>query len=99
MQDKGVGPYSVMVMGTTNRRGALDRAALRRLPRQIHIGLPDIRGRADILHCILKNENMESDVDLQAVARATPGMCGSDLQVSSLLSCPLVICLTMYTLP
>lgn len=76
----------VLVIGATNRPHALDQAILRRMPRQIEVGLPSAAGRLKILRVLLKGENVAAEgsgpmqCDLQAVADATAQYSGSDLK-------------------
>jgi hypothetical protein len=70
----------VLVIGATNRPWSVDPAVLRRMPRQILVGLPDAKSRADILRVQLRRERIEPTLDLIAVAEATEGFSGSDLK-------------------
>ena len=72
----------VVVMAATNRADILDPALLRpgRFDRQGYVGLPDIRGREDILKIHVKNKPLAEDVDLKTVARGTSGFTGADLE-------------------
>lgn len=72
----------VIVMAATNRADILDPALLRpgRFDRQIYVGLPDIRGREDILKIHAKNKPLSDDVKLSDVAKATSGFTGADLE-------------------
>ena len=72
----------VVVMAATNRADILDPALLRpgRFDRQVYVGLPDIRGREDILKIHTKNKPLAEDVDLKQVARGTAGFSGADLE-------------------
>jgi len=72
----------VVVMAATNRADILDNALLRpgRFDRQVYIGLPDIRGREDILKIHTKNKPLAEDVDLAQLARGTTGFSGADLE-------------------
>ena len=72
----------VVVMAATNRADILDPALLRpgRFDRQVYVGLPDIRGREDILKLHVKNKPLAEDVDLKTVARGTSGFTGADLE-------------------
>ncbi len=71
----------VIVLAATNRPDILDPALLRpgRFDRQIHVGIPDVKGRQEILAVHAKNKRLAEDVDLQKVARVTPGFTGADL--------------------
>ncbi|MBQ7731073.1 MAG: ATP-dependent zinc metalloprotease FtsH [Lentisphaeria bacterium] len=71
----------VIVIAATNRVDVLDPALLRpgRFDRQIVIDLPDIVGRRKILAVHAKNIKLAKDVDLDAVAKSTPGFSGADL--------------------
>ena len=72
----------VIVMAATNRSDILDNALLRpgRFDRQIYVGLPDIRGREAILRVHSRGKLLADDVDLESVARGTPGFTGADLE-------------------
>ena len=71
----------VIVLAATNRPDILDPALLRpgRFDRQIRVGLPDSRGREQILKVHAKNKRLGDDVDLKVVAMATSGFSGADL--------------------
>ena len=71
----------VIVIGATNRVDVLDPALLRpgRFDRQIHVGLPDIRGREAILDVHARNVRLSPGVDLAVIAKGTPGFSGADL--------------------
>ena len=71
----------VIVLAATNRPDILDPALLRpgRFDRQIHVGLPDIKGREEILQVHSKGKRLDGDVDLKVVARVTVGFSGADL--------------------
>jgi cell division protease FtsH len=71
----------VVMIGATNRPDVLDTALLRpgRFDRQIVVPLPDLDERLPILKVHSKNKRMGTDVDLDTVARGTPGMSGADL--------------------
>ena len=71
----------VVVMAATNRPDVLDAALLRpgRFDRQIVVPLPDLDERLPILQVHAKNKQIDSDVNLETVARGTPGMSGADL--------------------
>jgi len=71
----------VVVMAATNRPDVLDPALLRpgRFDRQVVVPLPDLDERLPILRIHSKNKPMDASVDLEIVARGTPGMSGADL--------------------
>ncbi len=71
----------LVVLGATNRPEVLDPALLRpgRFDRQITIPLPNLAERAAILGVHSQGKKLAADVDLQAVARGTPGFSGADL--------------------
>ena len=72
----------VIVMAATNRADILDNALLRpgRFDRQVYIGLPDVKGREEILKVHAKDKPLGDDVDLNSIARGTPGFSGADLE-------------------
>ncbi|KAF3436432.1 hypothetical protein FNV43_RR23524 [Rhamnella rubrinervis] len=70
----------VLVLGATNRPFDLDEAVIRRLPRRLMVNLPDAPNREKILRVILAKEELEPDVDLEAVANMSDGYSGSDLK-------------------
>ncbi len=71
----------IVVLGATNRPDVLDAALLRpgRFDRHIDVPLPDRDERRDILRVHTSSLRMHTDVDLDALARTTPGMSGADL--------------------
>ncbi|MFI4819142.1 MAG: ATP-dependent zinc metalloprotease FtsH [Enterobacterales bacterium] len=71
----------VIVIAATNRPDVLDSALLRpgRFDRQIIVGLPDLKGREQILNVHIKKSPISSDVNLSIIARGTPGFSGADL--------------------
>ncbi|MDQ1434142.1 MAG: cell division protease FtsH [Actinomycetota bacterium] len=78
----GFDPTSgIVVLAATNRPETLDPALLRpgRFDRQVEIPLPNLRERAAILAVHAKDKHLADDVDLDAIARATPGFSGADL--------------------
>ena len=78
----GFDPSSgVVVLGATNRPEILDPALLRpgRFDRQVTIPLPTLPERVAILHVHSKGKRLDPGVDLEAVARGTPGFSGADL--------------------
>ena len=72
----------VVVLAATNRADVLDPALLRpgRFDRQIYVGLPDIRGREEILKVHVRSKPLAEDVNLKELARGTPGFTGADLE-------------------
>ena len=72
----------VVVLAATNRADVLDPALLRpgRFDRQIYVGLPDIKGREEILRVHAKGKPLAEDVDLKRLAQGTPGFTGADLE-------------------
>ena len=72
----------VIVMAATNRADILDNALLRpgRFDRQIYVGLPDIKGREAILKIHSRDKQLAEDVDLNSIAKGTPGFAGADLE-------------------
>ncbi|MDY4488369.1 MAG: ATP-dependent zinc metalloprotease FtsH [Candidatus Limivicinus sp.] len=72
----------VIVMAATNRADILDNALLRpgRFDRQVYVGLPDIRGREAILKIHSRDKHLAEDVDLNSIAKGTPGFAGADLE-------------------
>ena len=71
----------VIVMAATNRPDILDPALLRpgRFDRQIHVGVPDVKGREEILKVHARGKKLAEDVNLRTVARSTSGFTGADL--------------------
>ncbi|MEY2886688.1 MAG: cell division protease FtsH, partial [Pseudomonadota bacterium] len=71
----------VIVIAATNRSDVLDKALLRpgRFDRQVYVGLPDIRGREQILKVHMRKVPISTDVDAAVLARGTPGFSGADL--------------------
>ena len=71
----------IVVMAATNRPDVLDAALLRpgRFDRQVVVPLPDLDERLPILKVHAQNKKLDGDVDLEMVARGTPGMSGADL--------------------
>ena len=72
----------VVVLAATNRVDILDPALLRpgRFDRQVYVGLPDIKGREEILKIHAKGKPLAEDVELGQVARSTAGFTGADLE-------------------
>tara|TARA_B100000927_G_scaffold3860_1_gene3073 strand:- start:2473 stop:4302 length:1830 start_codon:yes stop_codon:yes gene_type:complete len=71
----------VIVIAATNRPDVLDPALLRpgRFDRQVMVGLPDIKGREQILNVHLKKVPIDKTVNSEVIARGTPGFSGADL--------------------
>ena len=72
----------IIVMAATNRVDILDPAILRpgRFDRKITVGVPDVRGREEILYVHAKNKPLGDDVDLKQIAQTTAGFTGADLE-------------------
>ena len=72
----------VIVIAATNRQDILDSALLRpgRFDRQVYVGLPDIKGREAILKVHARGKRLGDDVDLNSLAKGTPGFTGADLE-------------------
>ena len=72
----------VIIIAATNRPDILDPALLRpgRFDRQVVVGVPDVRGREEILKVHSKGKPLGSDVDLSVVAKTTAGFTGADLE-------------------
>lgn len=75
------GNDGIIVIAATNRPDVLDPALLRpgRFDRQVTVGLPDIRGREQILQVHMKKVPLADDVNASLIARGTPGFSGADL--------------------
>jgi cell division protease FtsH len=75
------GNEGVIVIAATNRPDVLDPALLRpgRFDRQVTVGLPDIRGREQILKVHMRKVPLADDVNAMVIARGTPGFSGADL--------------------
>ncbi|GMN42232.1 hypothetical protein TIFTF001_011441 [Ficus carica] len=75
------GNSGVIVIAATNRPEILDSALLRpgRFDRQVTVGLPDIKGREEILKVHSNNKRLDKDVSLSVIAMRTPGFSGADL--------------------
>ncbi len=76
------GNEGVIVVAATNRADILDRALLRpgRFDRQVYVGLPDVKGREEILKVHTRSKPLAPDVELKIIARTTPGFTGADLE-------------------
>lgn len=72
----------IIVIAATNRPDILDPALLRpgRFDRHVTVGIPDIKGREEILKIHSRNKPLAPDVSLQVLARRTPGFTGADLE-------------------
>ena len=72
----------VIVIAATNRADILDKALLRpgRFDRQVYVGLPDIKGREEILRVHTRNKPLGPDVVLKTIAKSTAGFTGADLE-------------------
>ena len=72
----------VIVMAATNRADILDKALLRagRFDRQIYVGVPDIKGREEVLAVHFRGKPIGPDIDIKKIARSTPGFTGADLE-------------------
>ncbi|KFZ28695.1 ATP-dependent metalloprotease [Pseudidiomarina atlantica] len=75
------GNEGIIVIAATNRPDVLDPALLRpgRFDRQVMVGLPDVRGREQILKVHMRKVPLGDDVDASLIARGTPGFSGADL--------------------
>lgn len=71
----------VIILAATNRVDMLDRALLRagRFDREIHVDLPDLNERKDIFHVHLRPVKIDDTVDVEMLARQTPGFSGADI--------------------
>lgn len=72
----------IIMVAATNRPDILDPALLRpgRFDRQIVVGVPDVKGREEILKVHSKNKPLNEDVELKILAKRTPGFTGADLE-------------------
>jgi cell division protease FtsH len=75
------GSEGIITIAATNRSDILDPALLRpgRFDREVHVGLPDVRGRKMILEVHSKKIQLDPEADLDVIARGTPGFSGADL--------------------
>ena len=75
------GNEGIIVIAATNRPDVLDKALLRpgRFDRQVTVGLPDVRGREQILKVHMKKVPAADDVEVKYIAQGTPGFSGADL--------------------
>lgn len=72
----------IIVMAATNRVDILDPAILRpgRFDRKVMVGMPDVKGREEILRVHTQEKTLGEDVDLEQIARTTPGFSGAELE-------------------
>ncbi|MGR9053597.1 MAG: ATP-dependent zinc metalloprotease FtsH, partial [Gammaproteobacteria bacterium] len=79
--DGFAGNEGIIVIAATNRADVLDKALLRpgRFDRQVTVGLPDIKGREQILSVHIKKVPQAADVNIKDLARGTPGFSGAEL--------------------
>jgi len=75
------GNEGIIVIAATNRPDVLDQALLRpgRFDRQVTVGLPDVKGREQILKVHMKKVPAADDVEIKYIAQGTPGFSGADL--------------------
>ena len=75
------GNEGIIVIAATNRPDVLDKALLRpgRFDRQVTVGLPDVRGREQILNVHMKKVPTDGDIQIKYIAQGTPGFSGADL--------------------
>jgi cell division protease FtsH len=71
----------IIILAATNRADILDKALLRagRFDRQIYVDMPDLNERVQIFNVHLKNVKFESSIDVEFLARQTPGFSGADI--------------------
>ena len=76
------GSKGVVILAATNRPESLDKALLRpgRFDRQVYVGLPDVKGREEILKVHTRNKPLAPDVSLKVIAQRTAGFAGADLE-------------------
>ncbi len=76
------GNEGIIIIAATNRPDILDPALMRpgRFDRQVHVGLPDVKAREEILKIHVRKKPLEDDVDLEIVAKRTPGFTPADLE-------------------
>ncbi|WP_331344402.1 ATP-dependent zinc metalloprotease FtsH [Cellvibrio sp. UBA7661] len=75
------GNDGVIIIAATNRADVLDKALLRpgRFDRQVYVGLPDIRGREQILKVHMRKVPLDERISASVIARGTPGFSGAEL--------------------
>ncbi len=76
------GNEGIIIIAATNRPDILDPALMRpgRFDRQVHVGLPDVKAREEILKIHVRKKPLSPDVDLEIVAKRTPGFTPADLE-------------------
>lgn len=74
------GSSRILVLGATNRPNDIDPAILRRMPKRIPIGLPNLQQRTNILNLLLKDIKMENGLSINFLAQHTVNYSGSDLK-------------------
>lgn len=72
----------VIVIGATNRTSDLDKALLRpgRFDTQVTVGLPDVKGRTEIIELYLDKIKASTEIDVDTIAKRTSGFSGADVQ-------------------
>lgn len=80
--DGFTGNEGIIIISATNRPDILDPALLRpgRFDRQVNVGLPDVKAREEILKIHVRKKPLTDDVDLEIVAKRTPGFTPADLE-------------------
>ena len=80
--DGFAGNEGIIIIAATNRPDILDPALLRpgRFDRQVHVGLPDVKAREEILKIHVRKKPLADDIDLEIVAKRTPGFTPADLE-------------------
>lgn len=73
---------NILLIGATNHEDALDPAAVRpgRFDKKIHVPLPDVKGREDILNLYLEKIKRGEDVVAKKLATMTPGFSGAEIE-------------------
>lgn len=76
------GNEGIIIIAATNRPDILDPALMRpgRFDRQVHVGLPDVKAREEILKIHVRKKPLADDVNLEVVAKRTPGFTPADLE-------------------
>jgi cell division protease FtsH len=80
--DGFAGNEGIIIIAATNRPDILDPALMRpgRFDRQVHVGLPDVKAREEILKIHVRKKPLAEDIDLEIVAKRTPGFTPADLE-------------------